>query len=121
MIKGVKFASIPVTDQDRALEFYTTKLGFRVVTDQPFDDNQRWIELKTPNGGAAVVLFTPNEHRDRIGTFSNVAFWSDDVHATIAELRSRGVEIVQEPVTADWGTSAVFKDPDGNLFVVSTR
>ena len=33
MIKGIKFASIPVTDQDRALEFYTKKLGFRVLTD----------------------------------------------------------------------------------------
>jgi len=45
MIRGVKFASIPVTDQDRALAFYTEKLGFRLLTDQPFDKKQRWIEL----------------------------------------------------------------------------
>ena len=48
MIKGIKFATVPVTDQDRALEFYTKKLGFRVLTDAPFDGNQRWIELSIP-------------------------------------------------------------------------
>src|SRR5262249_35173695 len=45
MIRGVKFVSIPVTDQDRALKFYTETLGFRLVTDQPFSPEQRWIEL----------------------------------------------------------------------------
>jgi hypothetical protein len=39
MIRGVKFASIPVTDQDKALAFYTEKLGFRIVTDQPFNES----------------------------------------------------------------------------------
>ena len=46
MITHLKFASIPVTDQDRALAFYTEKLGFRVVTDSPFTHDQRWIELR---------------------------------------------------------------------------
>ena len=45
MIKAIKFVSVPVSDQQRALDFYTQTLGFRVITDQPFDDNQRWIEL----------------------------------------------------------------------------
>jgi catechol 2,3-dioxygenase-like lactoylglutathione lyase family enzyme len=121
MIRGVKFVSIPVSDQDRALEFYTKKLGFKVQTDQPFDDRQRWIELKVPGGDTTVVLFTPDEHRDRIGTFSNVTFWTDDVEKTHAELVSRGVEFVQEPQTADWGTAAVFKDGDGNVFVLSSK
>ena len=58
MIKGVKFVSIPVRDQDRALEFYTKKLGMRVITDSPFDDTQRWIELGIPRADTKVVLFT---------------------------------------------------------------
>ena len=59
MIKGVKFASIPVADQDRALEFYTTKLGFRIMTDAPFSDDQRWIELGIAGTDTKIVLFTP--------------------------------------------------------------
>ena len=48
MIKQIKFVSIPVADQNRALDFYTDKLGFTIITDQPFDEKQRWIELRIP-------------------------------------------------------------------------
>jgi catechol 2,3-dioxygenase-like lactoylglutathione lyase family enzyme len=58
MIKAIKFASIPVRDQDRALNFYTAKLGFAVATDQSFGDGQRWIELRIPGADTRVVLFT---------------------------------------------------------------
>ena len=47
MIRGVKFVSIPVADQDRALAFYTETLGFRLLTDQPFSEKQRWL-IKMP-------------------------------------------------------------------------
>ena len=59
MIKQVKFISIPVRDQNRALDFYTDKLGFTIITDQPFDGKQRWIELRIPKAETRVVLFTP--------------------------------------------------------------
>ena len=59
MIKGIKFASIPVADQDRALEFYTQKLGFRILTDQPFNDEQRWIELGTATHDEPVAVGLP--------------------------------------------------------------
>ena len=61
MIKGIKFVNIPVADQDRALAFYTEKLGFRIQTDQPFNENQRWIELSIPGADTGVTLFTPDD------------------------------------------------------------
>ena len=120
MIKAIKFASVPVLDQDRALAFYTEKLGFRIVTDQPFDERQRWIELTLPKAQTHLVLFTPDGHEARIGGFTNIAFVADDVEATCRLLRSRGVEFVQEPRKADWGTAAIFKDADGSQFVLSS-
>ena len=120
MIKGIKFASVPVTDQDRALEFYTKKLGLRIITDAPFNDDQRWIELGFPRAETKLVLFTPEEHRTLIGGFLNITFVSDDVEATAKILKDKGVEFVQEPQKADWGTAAIFQDPDGNKFVLST-
>ena len=48
MIRGIKFVNVPVTNQDKAVKFYTEKLGFRVLTDQPYDEKQRWIELGIP-------------------------------------------------------------------------
>jgi catechol 2,3-dioxygenase-like lactoylglutathione lyase family enzyme len=116
MIKSMKLVSVPVSDQQRALDFFTTKLGFRVVTDQPFDDKQRWIELGVGRNGTSLALFTPPEHKDRIGTFTGISFVADDVKATCRELKAKGVAIVQEPVEADWGTFALIADPDGNTF-----
>ncbi len=120
MIKGIKFASIPVSDQDRALEFYTTKLGCRVITDAPFDGTQRWIELGFPRAETKLVLFTMKGQEAMIGGMMNVTFMTDDVFATAAELKAKGVEFVQDAEKADWGTAAIFKDPDGNTFVLST-
>ena len=120
MIKAVKFVSIPVRDQDRALEFYTTRLGFRVMTDQPFDGGQRWIELSIPGAHTRVVLFTADGHQDRIGTFQSISFNSDNVEATYKQLADRGVEFTQPPKKESWGTSAIFKDTDGNMFVLSS-
>jgi catechol 2,3-dioxygenase-like lactoylglutathione lyase family enzyme len=120
MIKAIKFASIPVKDQDAALAFYTTKLGLKVITDSPFDGKQRWIEVGFPRAETKLVLFTADGQEKMIGGFMNITFMADDVFATAKEMKDRGVEFVQEPEKADWGTAAIFKDPDGNQFVLST-
>jgi catechol 2,3-dioxygenase-like lactoylglutathione lyase family enzyme len=120
MIKGIKFASIPVRNQDKSLEFYTQKLGLKVVTDSPFDGKQRWIELGMPRAETKLVLFTAEGQEKMIGGFMNVTFMADDVEATAKELKARGVEFVQDAQKADWGTAAIFKDIDGNIFVLST-
>lgn len=121
MIKGIKFASVPVRNQDDALEFYTTKLGFVVHTDQPFSDEQRWIELRIPGADTRLVLFTPPGYEDRIGTPSNVVFAADDVQKTYEALSERGVDFDSEPEQQPWGTFATFSDPDGNQFVLSSK
>ena len=56
MIRGLKFVSIPVRNQDASLRFFTEKLGFKVGTDQPFSDQQRWIELLIPGAETGLVL-----------------------------------------------------------------
>ena len=121
MIKSLKFASVPVRDQDRALRFFTEQVGFQIATDQQFSETQRWIELRIPGADTRIVLFTPKGHEDRIGTFTGLSFVTDDVIATYKELSARGVEFTGEPKVEQWGSSAIFKDPDGNSFVLSSR
>ncbi len=119
MITQLKFVGIPTRDQDRALAFYTEKLGFKVATDQPMGP-QRWIELRIANSATRVVLFTPDGHESRIGTFFNGSFACDDVEATYRQLSARGVEFEAPPTAQPWGTFAKFRDPDGNTFVLSS-
>ncbi len=120
MIRGVKFASIPVTDQDRALAFYSEKLGFRLLTDQPFSEKQRWIEIGISGAETRLVLFRTDKGIQP-GTLMNLTFWADDVEATARELKSKGVEFVMEPAKQEWGTTSIFKDLDGNRFVLSSK
>jgi catechol 2,3-dioxygenase-like lactoylglutathione lyase family enzyme len=120
MIRGIKFASIPVRDQEQSLKFFTEKLGFRVMTDQPFGD-QRWIELGIPGAESGLALFTPKGHEDRIGGFQPISFWTDDVFATAKILKSKGVEFAVEPKKEPWGSTSILKDVDGNQFVLSSK
>lgn len=120
MITHLKFAGIPVGDPDRALAFYTEKLGFEIATDQPMGPGKRWIELRVADSKTRLVLFTPDGQEDRIGTFFNGSMACDDVEATWRQLSARGVEFVEPPTRQPWGTFAKFRDPDGNTFVLSS-
>src|SRR5579884_2338784 len=104
MIKRIKFLGVPVRDQDRALKFYTGKLGFRVLTDQPFSEKQRWIELSIPGAETGIVLFTPEGQEDRIGTFVNTSWEVDDIDKTYTRLLELGVEFAKPPQKQPWGT-----------------
>jgi catechol 2,3-dioxygenase-like lactoylglutathione lyase family enzyme len=142
MLAYVKFVSIPTSDQDRAVAFWTEKVGLTVMSDQPFSDKQRWIELAIANSPTRFVLFTPDGQEDErvatspgrggerpgdvrpmlmIGSFFNGALACDDLEATHRQLSERGVEFVKPPEKSHWGGFAIFRDPDGNQFVLSTR
>jgi predicted enzyme related to lactoylglutathione lyase len=120
MIRKIKFASIPVRDQDRALQFYTNALGFTVVTDQPMGPGQRWIELRPSKGDAGIALFTVPGQEDRIGTFTGISMECDDVQKTYDELCAKGVEFAKPPKRESWGVSAIVKDSEGNQIVLSS-
>jgi predicted enzyme related to lactoylglutathione lyase len=121
MIKRIKFLGIPVKDQDRALRFYTEKLGFRILTDQQFSEKQRWIELSIPGAETGLALFTPEGHEDRIGTFVNSSWEVDNVEKTYGELVAKGVEFAGPPQNQSWGSSAILRDSEGNQIVLSSR
>ena len=120
MITRIKFVAIPITDQDRALKFYTEQVGFELKTDQASADGMRWIELEPPGAETRVVLFTADAHKLLTGTPSNITFGTDDVIQAYAEMKARGVEFTGPPTEQPWGTFAQFKDPDGNSFILSS-
>jgi catechol 2,3-dioxygenase-like lactoylglutathione lyase family enzyme len=121
MIKKVSFIGIPVADQQRALEFYTAKLGFEILTDQEFDEKQRWIELRPPGAETGIALFTPDGFEDRVGGFLHGSFATDSVEKTYQELSTAGVEFAGPPQQQSWGTFVIMKDSEGNQICLSGR
>ena len=124
MIGGVRSVGIYVGDQDRAKAFWTEKMGFEAVQDVPMGQGEgapRWIEVAPPDRQVILVLFTTDEQKVRIGSFSNVLFHCDDVEQTHRELTERGVEFAEAPRKEFWGWWAVFKDVDGNTYGLGQR
>jgi predicted enzyme related to lactoylglutathione lyase len=119
MIEAVRVVGVCVSDQQKALAFYTQKLGFDVIRDDPMGPDARWIEVAPPGAQTHVVLFTPPGLENRIGTFANVVFLAKDIQATYQELKRRGVQFTEPPTRQPWGgTQALFVDQDGNGFVL---
>jgi uncharacterized glyoxalase superfamily protein PhnB len=120
VLTRVRSVGIYVSDQQRALDFYTKVLGCELITDQPMGEGPnapRWIEVRLPNDDTHLILFTPPGQQDRIGTFSNLIFYCDDMQRTYEELSAKGVEFPTKPQVMPWGKWwATFKDPDGNEF-----
>ena len=110
---------VPVSDQDAAIAFYTSKLGFSLVADVPFGDGERWVEVAPPGGGAAIALVPPRGDYQP-GRMTGIALVSPDPRADQAELRSKDVDVDSELMGGD-GTVPLlffFRDLDANHLMV---
>lgn len=118
MLKYVKFAELPVADQDRAVRFYTEQVGFKVAQDASYKEGWRWIELEVP-GAQTRILLTQQEPRSQADA-PRLVFVADDLDATYRELADKGVNFVKEPIEAPWNPGqrfAQFQDSEGNSIV----
>jgi catechol 2,3-dioxygenase-like lactoylglutathione lyase family enzyme len=114
---------VPVSDQDAAIAFYTTNLGFSVVADVPFADGERWVEVAPPAGGPALALVPP-QGRFQPERMTGIALQSPDPRADHAELKGKGVDVDAELMGGDEGVPLMFFFRDNNknqLMVVETR
>lgn len=117
-ISHVGRVMIPVRDQDAAIAFYRDKLGFTVATDVAFGENDRWVELATPNGKTNLALVPPHPNYDT-GKMTGVALDSNDVKGDHQELKTAGVD-VDEPMGGDGPVPLMFffRDLDGNTLLL---
>jgi catechol 2,3-dioxygenase-like lactoylglutathione lyase family enzyme len=118
-ISEVGRVMVPVTDQDRALEFYIGTLGFEKRADTPFGKGDRWIEVAPPGAPTAIALVKPPEGMP-VGIDTNIALSSGDVDATHEYLRSQGVEADEEVMRMGDPVPPMFffRDPDGNRLLI---
>ena len=121
-ITQVGTVMVPVSDQDRALEFYLETLGFEKSTDTPYGEGQRWVEVAPPGAATSVALVPPREG-ESAGIETRVGFTSDDIDADHANMRDRGVDVDEEVMRMGDPVPPMFffRDPDGNNFLLVQR
>ena len=108
----LELIQVPVSDIDRAKEFYVEKLGFNADHDHQVSDEIRFVQL-TPPGSAASIALTSGAHQMTPGSIDGLQMVVDDAEASRRELAERGVDVSDVQVFP-WGSFVFFKDPDGN-------
>jgi lactoylglutathione lyase len=118
-INGVRIVGIPVSDQDRALEFYVETLGFEKLMDAPVEQlGGRWIEVSPPQPTITIAL-TPANDNAPAGVDTGIRFTTDDAAALHAQLRNDGVDVDELLRWEGIPPMFDFRDPDGNVLYVS--
>jgi catechol 2,3-dioxygenase-like lactoylglutathione lyase family enzyme len=121
---------IPVSDVDRAKDFYLQKAGFDLLVDTPVGDQMRVVQM-TPPGSACSVGFGTGITPAPPGSAQGLHLVVSDIVAARAELTGRGVDVSEvrhlesgtwvpgpHPQRANYESFADFADPDGNLWLL---
>jgi len=123
-MRQVKIVSLLVKDYHEAIEFYTQKLGFKVVEDAAFGD-RRWITLSLPEDRCSLALELAKSAEDlavvgkQAGSFPLLALDTSDCVGDYKALMARGVTFRGEPETGPWGTGVLLEDLYGNKVFLS--
>lgn len=112
----LELVAIPVSDVDRAKDFYVRNVGFNADHDHRVSDEIRFVQL-TPPGSACSIAMGAGITDAPPGSVRGMQMVVSDIQAARAELVERGVE-VSEVQTFDWGLFIFFSDPDGNRWAV---
>lgn len=121
-VNKVATVIVPIADQDKALDFYCTKLGFEKRVDVPFgpDVEYRWIEVGLPGQDTTIALAPPPPDGGSTGNReTGISLQTDDIDAYHARLRDAGVEADEVQRMGDpvppmfW-----FRDCEGNTLMV---
>ena len=103
-------------DQQKAVEFYTQKLGFEIRRSLPMDPHAKWVEVSPPGAQTCLVLYPKAMMPNWAELKPSVVFHCPDVEDTCRRLESLSVRITMQPTLMEWGTFAKFLDLDGNEF-----
>jgi predicted enzyme related to lactoylglutathione lyase len=111
----LELVQVPVSDVDRAKNFYVDQVGFNLDHDHRVGDELRFVQLTPPGSGCSIAMGPPT--RMAPGSVEGLQLVVDDADAARAELAERGVE-VSDVQDFPWGRFVFFSDPDGNSWAV---
>ena len=113
----IELIHVPVSDVDRAIEFYVDKVGFNLDHDQRVSEQLRFVQL-TPPGSACSIAFGEGLGATLApGSLDVIQVVIDDADAALEQLRANGVEAEGVDEQA-WGRFVTFADPDGNRWTL---
>jgi catechol 2,3-dioxygenase-like lactoylglutathione lyase family enzyme len=119
-INRVGRVCVPVSDTDRALDFYVSTLGFEKVVDEPMGPDMRWVEVSVSGAETTIALAPPPPGQPAGGTQTGICLDTSDVDAAHAALKEAGADVDDEVSRYGGPVPPMFwlRDPDGNSLIV---
>jgi catechol 2,3-dioxygenase-like lactoylglutathione lyase family enzyme len=119
-VDKVSTVVIPVADVDRAIEFYTDKLGFNKRVDIPFGGQYRWVEVGPGDAETTIALAPPPPGGSTGNRETGIGLHTDDIDAYHADLKAKGVDVDDEVSRMGDPVPPLFwlRDPEGNSLMV---
>ena len=120
-ISRINTVVVLVSDTDRAIGFYTEKLGLEKRVDIPFEGKYRWVEVAPAGADTTIALAPPPPGREAGGTQSGISLQTSDIDGLHAELKDRGVDVDAEVSRMGDPVPPLFwlRDPDNNTLMVA--
>lgn len=112
----LELVPLPVTDVDRAKDFYVDKVGFHADHDHQVNEKLRFVQLTPPGSACSLVLGTGITEMAP-GSQKGLQLVVSDIHAAHDQLKTNGVDVSEIDVQP-WGHFIYFADPDGNTWTV---
>lgn len=112
----LELVPVPVTDVDRAIDFYVNKLGFALDHDHRVSDDIRFVQL-TPHGSACSIVMGEGLTEMEPGSQQGLQMVIEDAREAYEVLTEKGVEMTDVDETP-WGIFTNFSDPDGNTWAL---
>ena len=113
----LELIQVPVSDVDRAKDFYVEKAGFNLDHDHQVSDDMRFVQLTPPGSGCSIAIGSGLGADMQPGSIQGLQLVVDDIETAHRELSVRGLE-VGDIQHFPWGDFVFFSDPDGNRWAV---
>ena len=119
-ISKVGRVCVPVSDTDRALDFYIGTLGFEKVVDVPMGPDMRWVEVQVSGAETTIALAPPPPGEAAGGTQTGICLDTSDVDGAHAALKAAGADVDDEVSRYGDPVPPMFwiRDPDGNALII---
>ncbi len=123
MSQKLTHIALVVNDYDEAIDFYTNKLGFKLIEDTAQSDTKRWVIVSPNSNESCSILLAKAVGERQIASIGNqtggrvfLFLQTDDFWRDYNDFNAKGIKFVRKPSVEAYGTVAVFEDLYGNLW-----
>lgn len=123
VMQKIAHIALVVRDYDEAIDFYTIKLGFKLIEDTKLSEEKRWVLVAPPGAKECCLLLAKASNDEQAASIGNqtggrvfLFLFTDDFARDYEKMVAKQIKFVRPPKDEEYGRVAVFEDLYGNMW-----